>query len=45
MIYRGELTAEDGVPQSLIDDIKSLRLTSPTSFTAYMEGSPTHPSW
>jgi hypothetical protein len=45
MIYRGELTAADGVPQTLMNDIKSMTLTNSTSFTAYPEGCPTHPSW
>jgi len=46
MIAKGELTAEDdGVPADIVTDIQSMDLSSPFDFTAYPEGSPTHPSW
>jgi membrane-associated phospholipid phosphatase len=45
MIYNDELTSEDGVPSDIVTDIKSMQLSSPFDFTAYPEGSPTHPSW
>ncbi len=44
-IAEGELTADDGVPQDIISKIDSMDLESATAFTAYNEGSPTHPSW
>ncbi len=44
-IAEGELTANDGVPQDIISKIESMDLNSATAFTAYDEGSPTHPSW
>lgn len=45
LIYNGHLTEKDGVPPRLVDRIHSLYLDGPTSFTAYTEGSPTHPAW
>lgn len=45
LIYKGILTAKHGVPQYLVDEIKSFSLSNSTSFTAYPEGSPTHPAW
>jgi membrane-associated phospholipid phosphatase len=45
-IAKGELTFTDGVPQDIINKIVSMGLgDSATAFTAYAEGSPTHPSW
>ena len=45
LIATDELTAEDGVPEDLIPIIKSWNLTAATQFTAYAQGSPTHPAW
>ena len=45
LIARNKYTAADGVPQRLIDKIHSMKLRSAHDFTAYEEGSPTHPSW
>jgi len=47
LISRGELTsADDGVPEDIVNKIKSMNLEKSTDFTAYDGvGSPTHPSW
>jgi hypothetical protein len=45
LIYKGAFTADDGVPQDIIDSITSMNLAHATEFTAYPEGSPMHPSW
>jgi membrane-associated phospholipid phosphatase len=45
LIATGALTDEDGVPADLIPIIKSWNLTAATQFTAYTQGSPTHPAW
>lgn len=42
-VATGEIS--DGVPADLLRDILDLELTDATSFTAYPEGSPMHPSW
>lgn len=34
-----------GVPSDIVTDIKAMNLEHPFNFTAYPEGSPTHPSW
>lgn len=41
-IVTGQITT---VPADLLGDILDLELTDAASFTAYPEGSPTHPSW
>ena len=47
LISRGEFTsADDGVPEDVVDKIKSMNLEVSTDFTAYDDvGCPTHPSW
>jgi hypothetical protein len=45
LIYSGMFTENDGVPGDIVESIRSLDLTHPTDFTAYMPGSPMHPSW
>lgn len=45
LIYTDQLTSQHGVPQDLIDKIKDRSLSDDSSFTAYPEGSPTHPAW
>ncbi|KAL7572868.1 hypothetical protein ACA910_004523 [Epithemia clementina (nom. ined.)] len=45
LIALGVFTAADGVPQGLIDKIKSMNLKQPEEFTAYPKGCPNHPSW
>lgn len=46
MIATGDLTSDEhGVPEDIVADIDSMKLSSPYEFTAYPEGSPTHPSW
>jgi len=44
-IAQGKIGVTDGVPAKLLNDIKSMGLTNATSYTAYPEGSPRHPSW
>jgi hypothetical protein len=47
-IKNGELTAEHGVPQKIIDIIGpdgTMKFGSATAFTAYTNGCPTHPSF
>ena len=43
MIATGELT--HGFPVDIVRKIRSMNLKSPSEFTAYKEGIPTHPSW
>ncbi|VEU44057.1 unnamed protein product [Pseudo-nitzschia multistriata] len=45
MIYKGQYTEADGVPADLVALIKSMDMEYATSFTAYVDGSPTHPSF
>mmetsp|Transcript_13397 Transcript_13397/g.28150 ORF Transcript_13397/g.28150 Transcript_13397/m.28150 type:complete len:526 (-) Transcript_13397:370-1947(-) len=46
MIYKGQYTSEaDGVPEDLVALIQSMNLEHATSFTAYEDGSPMHPSF
>jgi hypothetical protein len=45
LIYKGDLTEKEGVPKDLIEDIESMKVCSPADFTAYDNGSPTHPSF
>lgn len=45
LIAQGKLTESDGVPSDVVADIQAFDLQSATNFTAYPEGSPTHPSW
>jgi membrane-associated phospholipid phosphatase len=45
-IASGELTTEEhGVPSEIVRKISDMNLQDATDFTAYDEGSPTHPSW
>jgi len=47
LISRGELTSvDDGVPEDIVENIKSMNLEKSTDFTAYDGvGCPAHPSW
>jgi hypothetical protein len=45
LIASGAFTTDDGVPQDIIDDLKSMNLKHAADFTAYETGSPMHPSW
>lgn len=45
LIYSDMYTEADGVPADLIASIKEMDIQYATDFTAYMDGSPTHPSW
>jgi PAP2 superfamily len=45
LIANGTLGSNMGVPRDIVQSIHSMRLDSPTSFTAFPEGSPCHPSW
>lgn len=45
LISTGALTVADGVPKDLVRKIRSMDLRSANEFTAYPEGSPTHPAW
>eukprot|EP00534_Pseudo-nitzschia_fraudulenta_P004077 CAMPEP_0201134144 /NCGR_PEP_ID=MMETSP0850-20130426/50785_1 /ASSEMBLY_ACC=CAM_ASM_000622 /TAXON_ID=183588 /ORGANISM="Pseudo-nitzschia fraudulenta, Strain WWA7" /LENGTH=319 /DNA_ID=CAMNT_0047404961 /DNA_START=26 /DNA_END=985 /DNA_ORIENTATION=- len=46
MIYKDSFTAaNDGVPEDLIALVKSMDMEHATSFTAYEDGSPMHPSY
>merc|ERR1712038_722071 len=44
-IAQAEIGTEDGVPEDIVDNIRSMGLTDQREFTAYPEGSPVHPSW
>eukprot|EP00586_Coscinodiscus_wailesii_P007469 CAMPEP_0172491718 /NCGR_PEP_ID=MMETSP1066-20121228/22571_1 /TAXON_ID=671091 /ORGANISM="Coscinodiscus wailesii, Strain CCMP2513" /LENGTH=296 /DNA_ID=CAMNT_0013260891 /DNA_START=511 /DNA_END=1401 /DNA_ORIENTATION=+ len=44
-IKQGKMTAKHGVPQDIVQMVKSLNLSKQNSFTAYGEGCPRHPSW
>lgn len=45
-IYTDEIGLDQGVPQSLIDDVKRFQnIERMEQFTAYDEGCPEHPSW
>lgn len=44
-IAQGNIGVAEGVPAKLVADIQSMNLGDPTSYTAYPEGSPRHPSW
>ncbi|KAL3940470.1 MAG: hypothetical protein SGARI_000952 [Bacillariaceae sp.] len=45
LIHSGAFTGRDGVPADLQNDIRDFKMDHATNFTAYPEGSPTHPSW
>lgn len=45
MVASGEFSDADGVPSDIIESVRSMGLAHSTNFTAYPEGSPTHPSW
>jgi PAP2 superfamily len=45
LISQDTLTAADGVPEHVVQKVKSMKLESAESFTGYPEGSPKHPSW
>jgi len=46
LIYEGNLTKKDGIPQQLIKDIRSMDLENAFHFTAFKsKGSPMHPSF
>lgn len=45
LIYSGLFTSQDGVPHDIISLIRSMNLQHAAEFTAYMGGSPLHPSW
>eukprot|EP00588_Corethron_pennatum_P005334 CAMPEP_0194284666 /NCGR_PEP_ID=MMETSP0169-20130528/28246_1 /TAXON_ID=218684 /ORGANISM="Corethron pennatum, Strain L29A3" /LENGTH=593 /DNA_ID=CAMNT_0039030551 /DNA_START=184 /DNA_END=1965 /DNA_ORIENTATION=+ len=45
LIAQNKLTQRDGVPLDILRTIRTLNLPSPSSFTAYSEGCPNHPSY
>ena len=45
LIASGAFTTEDGVPQDIVEELKSMNLQHAADFTAYEDGSPMHPSW
>ncbi|KAG7370516.1 hypothetical protein IV203_019086 [Nitzschia inconspicua] len=45
LIGSGQYGIDDGVPQDIVDDLVAMNLTKAEDFTAYKQGSPTHPSW
>ncbi|KAG7370515.1 hypothetical protein IV203_019085 [Nitzschia inconspicua] len=45
LIYNGVYTEKDGVPTDLIQTIQNMNLKHAADFTAYISGSPMHPSW
>jgi len=45
LIAQNKLTQRDGVPLDIIRTIRTLHLSSQSSFTAYPEGCPNHPSY
>ena len=46
LIASGEFTTEeDGVPEDIVNDLKSMNLQHAADFTAYEDGSPSLPSW
>lgn len=45
LIHEDEVTSADGVPQDIVDNVKAMGLSRAPEFTAYIEGSPVHPSW
>ena len=48
-LNQGIIDVPDGVDEEMLNEmkasIKRMKLQDPTDFTAYAEGSPTHPSW
>lgn len=48
-LNKGIIDVPDGVDEKILNEMKAsierMKLKDPTDFTAYAEGSPTHPSW